>query len=254
MRQGIPALKVLRFTRSFLAVWLLAGGQAVAQEKTYQVAVIGHSPPLSFSQDGGKLTGFNIEMAHELCATMQIRCELKPMTINDIVDAVASQKADFAVVGFIVTPERQQKVLFSKTYFQSVSVWLSRHQTEPDHPRTAVVVINGSAQAHHAQAAGWNHIKVSSQKDIAPMLSSGAADGALLPMLGALSLMQDKSLQELGLKTKVLNVPLLTGSLHMPIDPRQPALVHRINAALDQIKSDGRFDRINTRFIPFRLQ
>ncbi len=31
-------------------------------------------------------------------------------------------------------------------------------------------------------------------------------------------------------------------------------LLDKLNDAIDEIKRDGRFDRINTRFIPFRLQ
>lgn len=242
--------------RSFLPLiaTCLLSVSAQAQERTFQVAVITHSPPLSFVQQDGKLTGFNIEMAHELCATMQIKCKLMPMSIGEIVDAVSTQKADFAVVGFMMTPERQQKVLFSKTYFQSMNVWLSRQQVEPDDPNTTVIVINGSAQDRHASTSGWKTVKISSQANIGQMLSTGLGDGVLLPMVSALALLQDKSLQSLGLRTKVINEPSLTGSLHMLVDPKQPGLVNRINAALDQVKTDGRFDRINTQFIPFRLQ
>ena len=85
------------------------------------------------------------------------------------------------------------------------------------------------------------------------MLASGVADAAVLPMLGALSLAQEASLLPFGLRFTVLSGPLITGTLHMVISPKQPELVDRINAAIDQIKRDGRFDRINTQFVPFSL-
>lgn len=85
------------------------------------------------------------------------------------------------------------------------------------------------------------------------MLLSEKADAAVMTMLNALNLMQDKTLQPLDLQTRILSAPFLTGPLHMVISPKQPELVERINAAIDQIKRDGRFDRINTQFIPFRL-
>lgn len=109
-----------------LAALLLVGSACQASERIYRVAVIAHSPPLSYTDESGKLTGFNIEVAHELCATLQIRCQLQPMPIESIVDSVAADDSAFAVVGFIPTPERQQRVLFSKTYFHSRSVWLAK--------------------------------------------------------------------------------------------------------------------------------
>lgn len=60
-------------------------------------------------------------------------------------------------------------------------------------------------------------------------------------------------IQPLNLRSTILSGPLVTGSLHMVISPKQPELVERINAAIDQIKRDGRFDRINTMFVPFSL-
>jgi ABC-type amino acid transport substrate-binding protein len=72
-------------------------------------------------------------------------------------------------------------------------------------------------------------------------------------MLGALSLAQETVLQPLGLKSTILSGPLITGGLHMVINPKQAELVERINSAIDQLKLDGRFDRINSRFLPFSL-
>jgi ABC-type amino acid transport substrate-binding protein len=39
----------------------------------------------------------------------------------------------------------------------------------------------------------------------------------------------------------------------MVVSPRQRELLESLNAAIDQIKRDGRFDRINRKFVPFSL-
>lgn len=237
-----------------LTTILLSGGFSVAaQEKTYRVALIAHSPPLSYTDQTGKFTGFNVEMAIELCAAMKIRCVQQPLPIDKIVDMAAADQVDFAVVGFIATPERQKRVLFSKAYFQSISVWMAKPSVAAGNSRSSVAVIKGSAQASHAQAMGWKTIQGATNVEITSMLASGVADAAVLPMLGALSLAQEASLLPLGLRFTVLSGPLITGTLHMVISPKQPELVDRINAAIDQIKRDGRFDRINTQFVPFSL-
>ena len=228
-----------------LSVW--------AQDKTYRVALIAHSPPLSYTDAAGKFTGFNVEMATELCATMNIRCVQVPVTIDKVVDMAAADQIDFAVVGFIPTPERKARVRFSKAYFQSMSVWLAKPTVAVGQARSSVAVIKGSAQASHAQSMGWRVTEAATNADITKLLASGGADAAVLPMLGALTLAQVSVLQPMGLKSTVLSGPLITGTLHMVISPKQAELVERIDAAIDQIKRDGRFDRINTKFVPFSL-
>lgn len=238
-----------------LAALLLVGSACQASERIYRVAVIAHSPPLSYTDESGKLTGFNIEVAHELCATLQIRCQLQPMPIESIVDSVAADDSAFAVVGFIPPPERQQRVLFSKTYFHSRSVWLAKPDVALGKSQKPVAVIKGSAQARHAETMGWKSIAVVTQNEIPTLLSTGKADATLMPMLGALALIRDKSLQPLLLESTILTDPTMSGSLHMLISPKEAALVERLNAAIDQIKRDGRFDRLNSQFIPwFKIQ
>lgn len=238
-----------------LAALLVVSGVSQANDRTYRVAVIGYSPPLSYTDESGKLTGFNIEVAHELCATMQIRCQLQPMPIESIVDSVAADDSAFAVVGFIPTPERQQRVLFSKTYFHSRSVWLARPGVALGHSQKPVAVIKGSAQARHAEAMGWKSIAVVTQNEIPALLATGKADATLMPMLGALALLRDKNLQPLLLESTILTDPTMSGPLHMLISPKEAALAERLNAAIDQIKRDGRFDRLNSQFMPwFKIQ
>ena len=48
--------------------------------------------------------------------------------------------------------------------------------------------------------------------------------------------------------------PQLSGDVAFSISPQRPDLQARIDAAIDAVKSDGRFDRINTKYLPFRLQ
>lgn len=247
-------MPALDFSKNILLLTLwFACLAAAADEYIHRVAVIAHSPPLSYTDQDGRLTGFNVEIARELCTAMKVHCTLQPMPIEKIVAAVSGGEVDFAVAAFVATPERSQKILFSKPYFQSFSVWLAKPSITPGHLHSTVAVIKGSAQASHAQAMGWTTVLALSQKDISLLLSSGAANAAVMPMLGALALIQEKPIQLLDLKSTVLLDPALTGALYMPISPQKPELVERINAAIDLIKRDGRFDRINSQFIPFKL-
>lgn len=232
----------------------LATFPVAAQEHTYRVAVIENSPPLSYRDDKGELTGFNVEISREICATLRSRCTLVPVNIDTLIDIVAKGDADFAVAGMVASPERRGRVLFSKPYFQSFSVFLARSGMEPGQAGAKVAVIKGSAQAAFVEKSGWSAVTVSTQAELAPVLRSGAAQASILPMASAVALIREPSVASLQLKSRVLHDPLLSGTLHMPIHPGRPDLVPAIDAAIDVLKRDGRYDQINSRFIPFRMQ
>ena len=83
---------------------------------------------------------------------------------------------------------------------------------------------------------------------------AGQADATLLPMANAVALQQDPRMSAQGLASTVVQDPELAGDAALGVNPRDRALLDKLNDAIDEIKRDGRFDRINTRFIPFRLQ
>lgn len=243
-----------RLARYFLLTVLLAGSALAYAERTFRVGVIGSSPPMSYLDENGQLTGFNIEMGRALCEVMRAHCDFQLVPLERVVDAVASGEMDFAVVSLLATPERRKKVLFSKPYYRSLSVWLSKPELPPGNPKAVAAAVKGSAQARYLETVGWKMHPVVSHKEIPAALSSGKANAAVVPMLTALPLLHDASIKPLRLESTILSDPMLTGDVCISVTPKRPDLVERINGAIDQIKRDGRFDHINTRFLPFRLQ
>ncbi|MDQ5941808.1 MAG: polar amino acid transport system substrate-binding protein [Pseudomonadota bacterium] len=253
MHQPMLAL-LYRLARYGLLTALLAGSALASSEKEFRVAVIGSSPPMSYIDENGKLTGFNIEMGHALCEAMQTRCDFQLVPLGKVVDTVAAGEMDFAVVSLLATPERRKKVLFSKPYYRSLSIWLGKPELPPGSPKATAAAVTGSAQARYLETVGWKMHAVASHTEIPAALAAGKANAAVVPMLTALPLLHDDSVRSLGLESTILSDPLLTGDVCISINPKRVDLVERINSAIDQIKRDGRFDRINTKFLPFRLQ
>ena len=235
-----------------LFAWLPADSDA--DERPLRVAVIGNSPPMSYEDERGRLVGFNIEMAEALCQTMRVRCKLQQVSIGNVIDALVAGEADFAAVSLLVTPERQQKVLFSKPYYRSQSIWLAQATNRPGTPGIMVGAVRGSAQARHVEAEGWKSLFVEHHRELPALLAAGTVDAVLVPMSTALQLLQDKALQGRNIGPGVLPAPQLSGDVAFSISPQRPDLQARIDAAIDAVKSDGRFDRINTKYLPFRLQ
>jgi len=237
-----------------LLLGLAAGVLAHAGERVLRVAILTNSPPMSYTDASGKPAGFNVGVARALCETMKVRCELTVVELAKVVDAVAAGEFDFAAVSLLATPARQARVLFSKPYYRSNSIWFSQPGVTPGATSARVAAVAGSAQYRYARAQGWNVVAVDHHSELPALLSAGKVNAVLLPMATSLSLRANPLIQSLGLETTVLQAPELSGDVGFSIDPRNPQLRDHINAAFDQIKRDGRFDRLNTEYLPFRLQ
>jgi len=223
--------------------------------KPLQVAVVGSAPPMSYVNEQGRLTGFNVELAHALCRVLEERCEFKLLELRDVIESVATRQVDFAVVSLLITPERQAKVLFTKPLYRSMSVWLSSAPYPSNQAATPIVaVVQGTAQHRYATDRGWTSKVVGAHTELLAAIPSGQFQAALLPMATSAHVIKDPRFTATGWRYELVNEPALSGDVAISVNPQLPQLRERLNDAIDKLKRDGRFDKINTEFLPFKLQ
>lgn len=222
-------------------------------DQPLRVAVLENSPPMSFRDSNGQLSGFSIHIAQALCQEMQLRCEFEATTLDRVVEATAMGEYDIAAVSLLDTPERRAKLILAKPYFRSISLWFAKAGIQPGQPGIRVAVVKGSAQETYARGQGWDTIGVPTNGQLGEPLAAGIAQAAIVPMMTSLRLNQKKSFQQLGLSSSVMQAPALAGDASFGISPHRPELKEALDAALDRIKRNGVYDRINSQFLPFRV-
>ena len=94
----------------------LAFGGAAAQEKTIKIATEGAYAPYNFTGPGGKLDGFEIDLANDLCARMKVKCEIIAQDWDGIVPALQAKKYDAIMAGMNITDKRLEVMNFSQPY------------------------------------------------------------------------------------------------------------------------------------------
>ena len=94
----------------------VAASGAVAQEKTVRIATEGAYAPWNFTSAGGKLEGFEIDLANDLCARMKVKCEIVAQDWDGIIPALQAKKYDAIMAGMSVTPKREEVMSFSRPY------------------------------------------------------------------------------------------------------------------------------------------
>ena len=94
----------------------LAIGAAAAQGKkweTVKIATEGAYAPWNFTGPGGKLDGFEIELANDLCARMKVKCEIVAQDWDGIIPALQAGKYDAIMAGMNITDKRLEVINFS---------------------------------------------------------------------------------------------------------------------------------------------
>ncbi|WP_445503666.1 transporter substrate-binding domain-containing protein [Microvirga sp. G4-2] len=94
----------------------LAIGGASAQEKTVKIATEGAYAPWNFTGAGGKLEGFEIDLANDLCARMKVKCEIVAQDWDGIIPALTAKKYDAIMAGMSITDERKKTIDFAGPY------------------------------------------------------------------------------------------------------------------------------------------
>jgi octopine/nopaline transport system substrate-binding protein len=102
----------------------LAVGFATAQDRTVRIAVEGAYAPWNFTGAGGKLEGFEIDLANDLCARMRVTCEIVAQDWDGMIPALNAKKFDAIMDAMTITDERRKAIDFSDRYANSPNGFL----------------------------------------------------------------------------------------------------------------------------------
>jgi len=73
-------------------------------------------PPMGFRDDNGEIVGFDIDLAKEATSRMGVDLRLQPIDWDAKILDLNSRDIDVIWNGLTITPERQEKIEFSKPY------------------------------------------------------------------------------------------------------------------------------------------
>jgi len=210
--------------------------------------------------DKGQLTGFEVEIARALCTTMQVNCNISPLPFADVLANLDKKNADFAVASILKTPERQKKYLFTDRYWRSSSSFVGKAGTWPTGVMPALaglrIAVNANTKQDeyiHKTVSNGIVISFASPHDALRAVADGKTDICLVPTIFALQFMMSIDGRELETVGEPVTEDGLGGDVAIALPPGSESLRDKINQALRIILSDGRYDAISSRFLPFRL-
>lgn len=77
-------------------------------------------PPFNFIDQSGKLSGFHVDLAREICRELRVleRCQIEAVPYKDLRPALDGGNAEVVLAGIRITPELRQTYDFSRVFMQ----------------------------------------------------------------------------------------------------------------------------------------
>jgi octopine/nopaline transport system substrate-binding protein len=99
---------------------------AAGDWKRIKIGTEGAYPPWNYVDDTGKLVGFEIELAKDLCARMNAECEIVTHKWRGIIEGLNHGKYDAIMAAMSITEPRKEKVSFSRSYADTPNIFVVR--------------------------------------------------------------------------------------------------------------------------------
>lgn len=110
----MKAMKLIAAVAAGLSA-LIASAAAQPSQKV-RIATEGAFPPYNYTEPGGKLGGFEVDLYPILCTRAKLDCSMEATAFDGMIPALNAGKFDAIMAGMSITPKREEAVLFSQPY------------------------------------------------------------------------------------------------------------------------------------------
>ena len=111
--------KIRNILVAFITIFFLSVNSLYSDN--VKIGTEGAYPPWNAKDASGKLVGFEVDLAMELCKIMKHNCSLVEQDWDGMIPALQSGKFDAIMAGMSITDERKQKINFSQGYADEVA-------------------------------------------------------------------------------------------------------------------------------------
>lgn len=119
---------LVRWTTLAAGALIFLTGAARADEagqwSKIRIATEGAYAPWNYTSPDGKLVGYEIDLAKELCNRMKAECEIVAQDWDGMLPALNAGKFDAIIASMGVTPERQKVAAFSVPYAKAPNAFM----------------------------------------------------------------------------------------------------------------------------------
>ncbi|MBB3571797.1 lysine/arginine/ornithine ABC transporter substrate-binding protein [Rhizobium sp. BK491] len=117
-------LSKLLLTSVLLGVAFAGAATAETKPTEITIATEGAYEPWNFTGPDGKLAGFEIDLANDLCTRMKIKCTIVAQDWDGLIPSLNAKKFDAIMASMIVTEKRLAVISFSEPYAPTAAAFM----------------------------------------------------------------------------------------------------------------------------------
>lgn len=244
---------------AILSLGLAGCGQKTAPSapKVLKIGAEMTFPPFEFQDEGNKeYVGFDMDLARAIGKQMGSEVQIQNIGFDGLIPALEAGNIDMIVSGMSITDERKGKVTFSKPYYKSgLSIVVKNDNNtinsfkDLEGKRIAVQIGTTGAE----EAAKIKDAKVreyNSNSEAYMELKAGGVDAVVndLPV-------NEYYMAKSGDKTaKIVGDIVNAEEYGMAVSKKNTELAEKVNAALDELKKNGEYEKIYVKWFAKKPQ
>ena len=98
------------------AAFLIAAPAQAQMKKSITLGTEGAYAPWNMTDASGKIVGFEIDLAADICARMKVECKFVAQDWDGMIPALNAGKFDGILAGMSITEEREKQIAFTDAY------------------------------------------------------------------------------------------------------------------------------------------
>ena len=205
-------------------------------------------PPYEF-HDQNAIVGIDVEIAGAIAEQLGLELEIEDIAFDSIIPEIVSGKADIGAAGMTVTEDRKQNVDFSDTYAHATQVIIVKEDSEI----TGVADLEGKIMGVQQGTTGDIYVsgdygdeaveRYAKGMEAVQALAQGKVDAVVID--GEPAKQYIKEVEGL----KIIDESYTDEDYAIAIKKGNTAMVEAVNAALAELKSEGKLDEIVAKYI-----
>ena len=237
-----------------------AAPPAAAMQKVV-IATEGAYPPFNFVDASGALQGFDVDIANALCAQMKAECTIVAQDWDGIIPGLIAKKYDAIIASMSITEERKKQVDFTSKYYKTPGKAIAKKGSGIDSSKEG---LTGKIIGVQVSTIHENFVR-DSFGDVAEIKAYDTQENANLDLVaGRVDVLfaDSVALDEGFLKTDMgkdfefvgpdFTDPKWFGDgAGIAVRKEDTALRDALNAAIDEIRKDGTYKKIQDKYFTF---
>lgn len=251
----------MKMIKSILVATVVAASFSTAANAEIRLGLdsSNYEPFYSRSADG-VWTGWEIEIGDALCTAMQEDCVWVPIAWDGIIPALTAKKIDVIFGSMSITDERKKTISFSDKYYNTPAALIAPKNLEIG----SVDDLNGKTIGVQVSSTHSNYVEkyLSDGTDVKIYqdfndhnqdLFAGRVDAVVADSLALAPFLESREGSCCEIKMQLNDEAVFGVGVGAGIRKEDVALLEKMNGAIKQIREDGTYDKIASKYFDFDI-